>query len=173
MEKKNTGIEARKKTGQSKVQKKTSAAINPFLCRPSVTYLAGVCVRFFHQWVNPQCQTYCIFQINDELCILKDLQYKQIQWNMKILKHIFYHIITVTHSAHIWQCHLRIHWSGTHWDNFSLFTQMGKWVDMHGWLYSSNWACEHLPGSHEEWICAKWRLFIIFFILVNVFNVMR
>lgn len=54
------------------------------------------------------------------------------------------------YGARIWQCRLRIHWSGTQQGNFSLFTWMKKRVDMAGWLYSWNPALD-VPGSLHEW----------------------
>lgn len=58
------------------------------------------------------------------------------------------------HSTHVWQCHLRIHWSDTHWDNFSLFTWMGKWLDMDGWmivLLKLSFASSWLTSVRDFW----------------------
>lgn len=71
---------------------------------PSVMYLSEVFFLFFSphvlQWWNHTVRLIVFLQI-DDLPTLRNLQYKQNQWNTENLERIFYHIITAIRCSYL------------------------------------------------------------------------
>lgn len=151
---KTTNMEQRQDRKCENASYKVRQALHSTRWSPILTHIAGGgFVKYIHHWVNISIGhiVFFRFMMNHLFWRIYSISKFNETWR-------FWSTFSITsllwHSSRVWQSHLRIHWSGTHWHNFSSCTQTGKWGDMHGRAYSSNWASHHRPASYQEGISA-------------------